>query len=80
MKTYKYSTEERAERVAKTLGCVGSHYHNEDGERKYMPCKSHEIFLIKQLTKSYQRQETQETHCYVDGTDTMVRGMLKKKI
>ena len=50
MKTYKYSTEERAERVAKTLGCTGSHYHNEDVEKKYMPCKSHEIFLKK--TKS----------------------------
>jgi hypothetical protein len=47
MKTYKYSTKERAERVAKTLGCTGSHYHNENGERKYMPCKSHEIFKKK---------------------------------
>ena len=47
MKTFKYSTKERAERVAKSLGCVGSHYHNENGERKYMPCKSHDIFLEK---------------------------------
>ena len=53
MKTYKYSTEERAERVAKTLGCVGSHYHNEDGERKYMPCKSHEIFLKKMKNSNF---------------------------
>ena len=58
MKTYKYSTEERAERVAKTLGCVGSHYHNEDGERKYMPCKSHEIFLKK--TKSSEKESKEQ--------------------
>ena len=58
MKTYKYSTEERAERVAKTLGCTGSHYHNEDGERKYMPCKSHEIFLKK--TKSSEKESKEQ--------------------
>ena len=58
MKTYKYSTEERAERVAKTLGCTGSHYHNEDGEKKYMPCKSHEIFLKK--TKSSEKESKEQ--------------------
>ena len=58
MKTYKYSTEERAERVAKTLGCTGSHYHNEDGERKYMPCKTHEIFLKK--TKSSEKESKEQ--------------------
>lgn len=58
MKTYKYSTEERAERVAKTLGCTGSHYHNEDGDRKYMPCKSHEIFLKK--TKSSEKESKEQ--------------------
>ena len=58
MKTYKYSTEERAERVAKTLGCTGSHYHNEGGEKKYMPCKSHEIFLKK--TKSSEKESKEQ--------------------
>ena len=43
MKTFKYSTKERAERVAKSLGCVGSHYHNENGERKYMPWYKHRV-------------------------------------
>ena len=47
MKTYKYSTKERAERVSKTLGCSGSHYHNEDGDRKYMPCKDMKTFNQK---------------------------------
>lgn len=58
MKSYKYSTKERAERVSKTLGCSGSHYHNENGTRKYMPCKSHEIFLSK--TKNKKEEEVTE--------------------
>lgn len=64
MKTYKYSTKERAERVSQTLGCSGSHYHNDGGERKYMPCKSHEIFLSK--TKKDKKGEEQEVTELVD--------------
>ena len=60
MKTFKYSTKERAERVAKSLGCVGSHYHNENGERKYMPCKSHDIFLNKKNKDEETEQEVTE--------------------
>jgi hypothetical protein len=47
MKTYKYSTKDRAERVAKTLGCNGSHQHTEKGKKVFMPCKSHDIFTKK---------------------------------
>ena len=68
MKTYKYSTKERAERVSKTLGCSGSHYHNEDGDRKYMPCKSHDIFLSK--TKKNKKGEEQEVTELVDADGT----------
>ena len=68
MKTYKYSTKERAERVSKTLGCSGSHYHNEDGGKKYMPCKSHEIFLSK--TKKDKKGEEQEVTELVDADGT----------
>ena len=68
MKTYKYSTKERAERVSKTLGCSGSHYHNEDGDRKYMPCKSHNIFLSK--TKKNKKGEEQEVTELVDADGT----------
>jgi len=60
MKTFKYSTKERAERVAKSLGCVGSHYHNENGERKYMPCKSHDIFKSKVEKSEPEEQEVTE--------------------
>jgi hypothetical protein len=67
MKSYKYSTKERAERVAKTLGCNGSHSHNENGTKKYMPCKSHEIFKSK--TKNKDKKETEVTELIdADGT------------
>jgi hypothetical protein len=68
MKTFKYSTKERAERVAKSLGCVGSHYHNENGERKYMPCKSHDIFLKK--NKEDKKGEEKEVTELVDTDGT----------
>lgn len=68
MKTYKYSTKERAERVAKTLGCAGHHYHNENGTRKYMPCKSHEIFKSK--TKKEKKGKEEEVTELVDDDGT----------
>lgn len=64
MKSYKYSTKERAERVSKTLGCTGHHYHNENGERKYMPCKSHEIF--KEKTKKEKEGKEEEVNELID--------------
>jgi hypothetical protein len=60
MKSYKYSTKERAERVAKELGCSGHHYHNENGKRKYMPCKSHEIFKSKTKKENKEEEEVNE--------------------
>lgn len=65
MKTYKYSTKERAERVAKTLGCSGSHTHTENGKKIYMPCKSMKIF--KEKTKKGKESEVTEFVDY-DGT------------
>ena len=65
MKTYKYSTKERAERVAKSLGCTGSHYHNEDGERKYMPCKDMKTFNQK-TKKETKGKETEVTELVDD--------------
>ena len=60
MKSYKYSTKDRAERVAKTLGCAGHHQHNENGEQKYMPCKTHEIFKSKLKKDTKDKQEVTE--------------------
>ena len=68
MKTYKYSTKERAERVSKTLGCSGHHYHNEDGEKKYMPCKTHDIFLSK--IKENKKGKESEVNELVDDDGT----------
>jgi len=68
MKTYKYSTKERAERVAKTLGCTGSHYHNEDGKRKYMPCKNMKIFKSKTENKNKGKEEEVTELIDTDGT------------
>lgn len=65
MKTYKYSTKERAERVAKSLGCTGSHYHNEDGDRKYMPCKDMKTFNQK-TKKETKGKETEVTELVDD--------------
>jgi len=67
MKTYKYSTKERAERVAKSLGCSGSHTHNEDGNKKYMPCKDMKTF--KEKTKKGKEEEVTEL---VDDDGTML--------
>jgi len=60
MKSYKYSTKDRAERVAKTLGCAGFHHHNENGEKKFMPCKTHEIFKSKLKKDTKDKQEVTE--------------------
>lgn len=67
MKTYKYSTKERADRVAKSLGCSGSHTHNEDGKKKYMPCKDMKTF--KEKTKKGKEEEVTEL---VDDDGTML--------
>lgn len=68
MKTYKYSTKERAERVAKTLGCSGSHYHNEDGGKKFMPCKDMKTF--KEKTKKESKGKEEEVTELIDGDGT----------
>ena len=65
MKTYKYSTKERAERVAKTLGCTGSHSHDEDDKKIYMPCKSMKTFKEK-TKKEIKGKETEVTELVDD--------------
>ena len=69
MKTYKYSTKERAERVSKSLGCTGSHSHNESGKKIYMPCKDMKTF--KEKTKKDNSKEEEVTEL-VDGDGTML--------
>lgn len=64
MKNYKFTTKERAERVAKTLGCVGSHTHGEGKHMKYMPCSSMKIF--KDKTKKQPKQKEEEVTELID--------------
>lgn len=68
MKTYKYSTKERAERVSKSLGCTGSHSHNEDKKKIYMPCKDMKTFEDK-TKKNKSKEEVTEL---VDDDGTML--------
>ena len=42
-----YSTKEKAEEMAKNIGCDGIHTHEYEGQVWYMPCKEH----IKKLKK-----------------------------
>jgi hypothetical protein len=68
MKSYKYSTKERAERVAKTLGCKGYHEHKEEGEKKYMPCSDMKTFKSK--TKKESKGKEQEVTELIDDDGT----------
>ena len=36
-----YSTPEKAEEIAKSIGCEGHHVHNFEDQDWYMPCKTH---------------------------------------
>lgn len=40
-----FTTEEEANARAEVIGCVGSHSHDEDGNKIYMPCKTHEEYI-----------------------------------
>ena len=68
MKTYKYSTKDRAERVSKTLGCSGSHYHNENGTKKFMPCKDMKTFKEKTKKQANSKEEEVTELVDLDGT------------
>ena len=40
-----FTTVGEAEARAEELGCSGTHIHNENGTRLYMPCSSHDTYL-----------------------------------
>ena len=52
-----FDSIEEAERVAKELGCEGSHEHEIDGEIWYMPCKEH-ADLTDDLLENYEFNST----------------------
>ena len=45
-----FTTEEEAEARAEEIGCEGTHTMNQDGEKVYMPCSTHERY--NELTES----------------------------
>lgn len=49
-----FTTQAEADERAEEIGCVGSHSHDENGNKVYMPCKTHEeyIDLVGQDVKS----------------------------
>lgn len=36
-----YSSQEKAEEIAKDLGCEGFHIHEIENQKWFMPCKTH---------------------------------------
>lgn len=40
-----FTTQEEAEKRAEQIGCVGSHSHDEDGNKIFMPCATHEEYI-----------------------------------
>ena len=42
-----YSTQEKAEEIAKNIGCEGFHIHEYQGKEWYMPCKEHKLYKHK---------------------------------
>ena len=38
-----YSTQEKAEEIAKNIGCKGFHSHNYEDKEWFMPCEKHEL-------------------------------------
>ena len=51
-----FDTKEEAERVAKDLGCSGSHEHIIDGVTWYMPCSEHSD-LTDELLEGFNRDD-----------------------
>jgi hypothetical protein len=50
-----YSTPEKAEAIAKAIGCEGHHTHDYEGQTWYMPCEAHETALKKPCWNGYEQ-------------------------
>ena len=49
-----YSKQEKAEQMAKDLGCEGYHVHEYEGKKWYMPCEQHSEDLKKPCQSGYE--------------------------
>ena len=55
-----YSTQEKAEEMAKNIGCEGFHVHEYEGKEWFMPCETHELKKYKcpeGYVKDYQKHK-----------------------
>ena len=50
-----YSTQEKAEEMAKNIGCEGFHTHEYEGKTWYMPCEFHIKEEMKKCPKGYKK-------------------------
>ena len=51
-----YSTQEKAEEMAKNIGCEGYHVHEFEDKEWYMPCKEHTLYKHK-CPEGYKKKE-----------------------
>ena len=49
-----YSTQEKAEEMAKNIGCVGFHTHNFEGKDWFMPCEKHIVDMYDNCPKGFE--------------------------
>ncbi len=52
-----YSTKEKAEEMAKNIGCKGFHTHELDDKTWFMPCKTHTEDLKKKCPEGYEKDK-----------------------
>jgi hypothetical protein len=51
-----YATQEKAEEMAKNIGCEGIHKHEYEGKTWYMPCEYHIKENMEKCPKGYKKQ------------------------
>ena len=55
-----YSTQEKAEEMAKNIGCKGFHTHDFEGKTWYMPCETHikdDMYETKKCPKGFKKNK-----------------------
>ena len=73
-----YDTKEKAEQMAKNIGCEGIHTHELEGKTWYMPCEFHikdEMYKHKKCPKGYKKNK--EGRC-VKMAEVGPRGGIRK--
>ena len=61
-----YTTQDEAADRAKEIGCVGTHFHDENGLKVYMPCKTHDEYMSLTGRNIYSYDPDKEKDNYID--------------